>query len=413
MKTEKTILVVGGGFAGLNTAIQLGKAFEKDRNVHVILVDKNDYHLYYPNLYEAATTEEDFVSVDELKQGVSFPFAEVLPKSVHFIQGEVNSIDQSRNVAIIDGEEIRFDFAVVALGSVVDDFGITGVADYGLRLKSLPDALKIRNACEFAVQQHRLDVQKKIIRFVIGGGGFTGVEFAGELLKLSSIIAWKNNYPREKIELVILEGSNQLLPGLPEHVSKTVTARLRDRGVVVRFDSLVTEATQDQIKTKDGEVLNYDVFVWTGGVKSVQLPFVQKFESDRKGRAIVNDRLMLQNSNGIFVIGDSMGYADADGRPLPPTAQNAVYQSDYVVNAIVSLIRGKQVRPFRPKMFGFIVPVCGKWAALWMPNGTTIYGIVAWLAHSGAAIRYFRRFMPLSKAISKVWFEDKIFTRND
>jgi NADH:ubiquinone reductase (H+-translocating) len=413
MKQEKTILVVGGGFGGLNTAIQLGRAFEKDRNINVVLVDKNDYHLYYPNLYEAATAEEEFVSIDQLKRGVSFPFSEVLPKSVHFVHGELKSIDQSQKVAVINDKEIRYDFAVMALGSMSDDFGIPGVREFGNALKTVADAVKIRNAAEFAIQSHRLDVQKKTIRFVIGGGGFTGVEFTGELLKLIDIICWKNSYPREKIELFILEGAHQLLPGLPEHVSKKVAERLRERGVIIHFDSVITEVTKDQIKIKGGEVLNYDVLIWTAGVKSAALPFVQKVQTDRKGRVIVNDRFQVADAEGLFAIGDNAAFLNANGMPLPQTAQQAVAESDYVVQAIAAAVNGKQAQPFHPKPLGFIVPVFGKWAALWLPGGTTWYGFISWLMHGGAAVRYFKRFMPLSKAISKVWFEERIFTRND
>jgi NADH:ubiquinone reductase (H+-translocating) len=413
MKTEKTILVIGGGFAGLNTAIKLGETFERNRNVHVILVDKNDYHLYYPNLYEAATTEEEFVTINELKKGLTFPFSEVLPKSVHFIKGELESIDQNRKVATVSGEEVAYDYAVVAIGSVSDDFGIPGVREHGNMLKSVADTVKIRNACEFAVQSHRLDTQKKTVRFVIGGGGFTGVEYTGELLKLINIIAWKNNYPREKIELVMIEGSNQLLPGLPEHVSKRVTERLRERGVVIRFDSMITGVTKDQVKTKDGEVLNYDVLIWTAGIKSASLPFVQKVKLDRRARAIVSERFMIEGFEGVFAIGDNACFMTVAGKPLPTTAQQAVVESDYIVSAIKSLMLGKMPLAFRPKPLGFIVPVCGKWAALWLPNGITLYGFIPWLLHSAAAVRYFKRFMPLRQAISKVWFEEKIFTRND
>lgn len=405
---QKTIVIVGGGFGGINAAILLAKKVSS--TVKVILIDRADYHLYHPSLYEVASSEEEFTSIADMKHSIAIPFKEVLPKSVQFIQSTVTAIDQkAKSVTLQDGNKIPFDYLVVALGSQTDFFNIPGMEQYGVKFKSLTEALKIRNAVEFLVESHRMDIQKKLIRIVVSGGGFSGVELAGELSKLRNILSWKYNYSPDKVEIMIVEGTNQLLPGIAANFSSRILGRLKDLGVQVRLGNFITKAEPGHIVFSNGETVNYDLLIWAGGVKSMALPFVQAVELDKKGRVLVDAHLNLPADNSIYVIGDSAALTPA----LPQTATQAIDQGLYVAKAITEQLKGGAAQPFQLKQFGVIVSVGGKWAGLHYENGFNYYGFFGWIAHRYADLRYFLRLMPFFKALRLALFDVELYTRND
>lgn len=407
-QNKKTVVVLGGGFGGLNTAVLLARKTRS--NARIVLVDRNNYSLYHPGLYEVATADEEFTSIADLKHSIALPFAQILPREVEFMQGEIELVDQREKSVTISGKKINYDYLVCAFGSVVDCFGNQGLEHYCIHLKSLKDALYLRNQVEFTIQQHRQDVNKKMIRFLIGGGGFSGVELAGEVLNLCRILSWKYKYPMEKIEILIVEGSNQLLPGLPEELSRKIYERLKELGIEIRLSNLITEVGPNQIKVSTGETINYDLLIWTGGVRSVKIPFAQAARVDAKDRLIVDQNLSV--GDGIFAIGDNALILDVNKRPLPGNATQAIYQAEYVAGAIAAKLNGQTPEPFKPKNFPYIIPVSGKWAAMVMPP-MKFYGIFGWLGHRYADFRYFRRFLPIFKAFRLAWFDMALYSRND
>ncbi len=407
---SKKIVIAGGGFAGLDLAKRL--TAQKLPETKITLIDKNDYNLYYPNLYEVASSEEDFTTIEEMKDSVAIRFKDVLP-DVELARGVVTAIDAEKKFVTVSGHDLNFDYLVLALGSEVDYFGITGLAEHALTMKSVPDALRIRNQMEFLVEAHRLDVAKKLLRVVIGGGGFTGVELAGELVNLVNILSWKYNYPREKIELLVVEGTNQLLPGMPIEISQTINARLRSLGVQIRLNNMITNVSAGQASLNTGEILNYDLMIWTGGVKSAAMPFVQKINCDRKGRAMCMPDLAVDGCHDIYAIGDNACIMDPNQKPLAQTATQALFQSEYLAAALVARIKGKEVKPFVTRENPFIIPVKGKWAVLHLPTGQTFYGFFPWVARRFADFRYFAKIMPLVKAFKLAWMETRLYIRND
>lgn len=428
MKKQKTVVIVGGGFGGVTTAEQLAKYIKYGHltDTKIVLVDKKNYHLYYPNIYEVASSEEEFVSIGALKKSVAFPFKEILPKGVEFIQAELSEVNQKEKyitVKYVSGDsaesvgnqtnKINYDYLVLSLGSVTDYFGVPGVPEYALTLGSVNDALKIKNAVEFLVQSHQMDVSKRTLRIVLGGGGFTGVELTSELLNLVEIVCWKYNFSIDKIELMMIEGGPQLMPGMPSFISSTIFHRLKSFGVNIVLGKIIASADKDKITLKNGEVLNYDLFIWTGGVKSATIPFTEKVETDRKGRAMTNADLSLKGFTDIYMVGDDACIMDEQQHPMPQTATQAIMHAEYVAKVITAKNSGKEIPNHVCKASPFIVPVRGKWAILHLPSGFTIQGFIPWLAKSFAAIRYFNRFMPLSKAISTAVFEEKLYSRND
>jgi NADH dehydrogenase len=412
MKTQKTVLVIGGGYGGINTVIKLSKQVNLEET-KIILVDKQDYHLYYPNLYEVASSEEEFVSLQDLKKSLVLPFKELLPKGVQFIKGSLEKVVQKENYALVNGTKISYDYLVVALGSTVDFFNIPGVAENAMTMKSVTDALKIKNGVEFLVQSHRQDAVKKLLRIVVAGGGFTGVELAGELVNLAEIVSWKYSYPLERIQIEVIEGSSQLMPGMPAVVSSSVYYRLKSLDVNILLNSMIAKVSPTQVTLSNGEAINYDLLVWTGGVKSVDVPFADEVKTDRKHRCATEADLTLVGSNNIFMIGDNACILDREKNPLPQTATQAIYHADYVAAAIVAKLKNKRMPKFVPKASPYIIPVKGKWGVLRLPNGFTMVGFMPWVAKMFANLRYFMRLLPFDQAIKLAWFETKIYSRND
>jgi NADH:ubiquinone reductase (H+-translocating) len=417
MNAPKTIVIAGGGYGGVSALLEIQKEITKGtiKDVKVVVVDRKDYLLYYPSLHELATSEEEFVSPSEFKKTLALSYSKILPRNVEFIQGEVEKVDQSSKEITVSGETISFDYLVLALGSVTDYFGIEGLKENSYPLKTVKDALKIRNQLEFLIQNHRMDVKKKVIRIAVGGGGFVGVEFTAELLNLVNILAWKYPYPREKIEVCLIEGANRLLPGMSEKISRKILDRLNSFGVNVLLNSFVSKATSSQITFANGEVMNHDLFIWTGGVRSASIPFVTDVEVDRRGRCAVNQYLMLKDkNNGIFVIGDNACVTNKQGIPVPQTATHAIDQGKYVGYALAELLKGnRQLVPYSNKDFAFIIPVHGKWAAMYLPSGLTFFGYLVWWVRHIVDLRYFLKLMPLRQAIDTAWRETKLHSRND
>lgn len=412
MKTKKRIVIVGGGYGGVNVAIGLANRI-KAEDARITLIDKQDYHLYYPNIYEVASSEEEFTSLSDLKKSLALPFSEILPKSVQFIKGAAEEISQKNKTVTVAGKKIDFDYLVVALGSTVDYFNIPGVAENAMTMKSVTDALKIKNAVEFLIQSHRQDVVKKLLRIVIAGGGFSGVELAGEMTNLMEIASWKFGYPLDRIQIEVIEGSNQVMPGMPSVVSSAVIYRLKSIGVNVVLNSMISGVNPKQITLNNAETVNYDLLIWTGGVKSVDIPFEGEAKKDRKLRCMAESDLTLTGYNNIYLIGDNACIMDAQNNPLPQTATQAIMHAEYVVEALAAKLKDKKAPKFIAKASSFIVPVKGKWAVLRLSNGFTMIGFIPWVAKMFANAHYFSKLMPLHKAIRLAWFDTELYIKND
>lgn len=404
------VIIAGGGFGGLSTAVFLAR--KNIENLKITLIDEKDYSLYYPILYEVACSDEELENQGDLKTCIALKFSDVLPKNITFLQGTVESVDSKAKTIKVGGRDLNYDYLVLALGSMSDYFGIEGLEENSLTLKSFPGAIRIRNAMQtlFAMQA---EGQKPPIRVVIGGGGFSGVEMAGELTNLIEILQWKYDYPKNSVELQIVEGASQLLPGLDREVAETIHKRLSNMGVRISLDTRITKAEPSKLSLSTGETLNYNLLIWTGGVKSREVPILNDpdLKKDRKGRCEVDAKLTVCGGD-IFMLGDNAAIAGKEGY-LPQTATQAMYQAEYIVDAIAKRIAGEQPADFVPKEFPYIIPIRGKWAAWHDPNGFTKYGLTSWLAHRAADVRYFAKFLPYRKAFHLVWFGARLYSRND
>ncbi len=448
----KHIVIVGGGFGGITAALELERLLGRSPAVRLTLIDREAYQLYPPNLYEICTAEEELASLTDLKHSITVPIAEILRgRSIDFVQGEVTAIDAERRTISLRGagpgqdsgqtggqgagQPLEYDYLVLALGSTSNSYGIPGVEEYAIPLKSVNDALRIRDKIEFAVQVRRYDMTKLHIRIAVAGGGFAGVEVAAELQKFLDFVAWKNNFPREKIETLLIEGSNRILNGLDDAVARDVAARLHDLGVRVQVSSFVTKVGADFLEFKNGERLEYDCLIWTAGVKASAVPLIPAPRLDSGGRVVVDgffhpmgalevvgslragtatgaSGAAVAGASNIFIIGDACNFADPAGHPLPGTIPQAEDQAKFVARALAAQLAGHQPKPYFCRQFGYIIPVGGKWAVLKLKR---LY-ITGWLAYAireFVAWRWFAGLIGPWKALRLIYFDEKIYSRND
>jgi NADH dehydrogenase len=410
----KEIVILGAGFGGLQLALELDKKFRSDKNVNITLIDKHDYHLFVSNLYEAATTEEEIVSVEQVKRSISVPISEVLKgKRIKFIKAEVNLIDVAKKEVTLASKKITFDYLVIAFGSQSDFFNIEGAAQNTMTLKSLPDALRIRNQIAFAIESHRMDVNKKNIRLVVAGGGYTGLELAGELKGLADFLAWENEYPREKIEIEVIEAANKLVAGFDDRLSQDALERLQDLQIHVRLSSKIIKVDRNFIELLTGDKISYDIIFWTTGVKASNFKLSSEVKLDAKGRLPVNGYFQVEGHDNIFALGDIACVMGVNGRPVPGTAQDAIEQAKSLAKSLPYLMKNqKPPEPYKNTQHGFIVSLGGKWAIMDY-GGFYIKGYPAYVVHKLAHLRYYLSIVGFWKAISWVLFETRMYEKND
>jgi NADH dehydrogenase len=404
------IVVLGAGYGGMLSAIKISQNIPEAR---VTLVDQRDYQLFSFDLYEVATADEELVSLEQLKKAITLPINNLLKGTkVEYIKSEIKQIDLKNKQVQIAGKTLNFDQLIIATGSLSDDYGIKGAKEFALPLKILEDALRIRNQIEFAFSAHTLDMTKKHLRFVVAGGGYTGCELSAELLKLKNFLCWKYNYPWEKVEILVIEAASELIPGFSKRLSKDAFVRLKDLGVEVLLSGKITEIASQFIHLSNGDKLTYDALLWTVGVKGRELNITPKAEADRKNRLVVNEHLQLKGYNNVFALGDTALVLNEQGHPVPCSAQDAIDQAKYLAKTLPAILKNQKPPKYVPIKHGFIVCMGGKWAIMDY-KGWYIKGFLAYAIDQFAHIRYLAKLMGWVKASLFVWFQVKIFGRND
>jgi NADH dehydrogenase len=399
------IVIVGAGFAGLQAVLGLARRFGGNKSVSLTLVEKNDYHLFSPNLCEVAASEEEFTSIGQLKKSICLPIKEILSGfKINFVKGELNTVNPQAKKITVGIKELEYDYLVLATGLVPDFLQVDGAKEYSLPLSSLPDALRIRNAIEFAVQVHRLDVEKKTLKFAIAGGGNIAVGLAGELSLLLDIIAWKNNYPREKLEIVVIETGSQLLSGSGGHLSQGALLKLNELKVQVKFYSRTVNVSRHLIEFINGERMEYNVLIWAAGVRATPLPAGLELTQKENGRIEVGEFLQAKGYYNIFVIGGLSYFLNDQNKAVPITPQNAIHQGKYLAYALPLILRNQRPISYHPCPKNFIVNIGKHWAILnigrWYFKGSLAY-LIGLLAH----FNYYRSLVGFKKAFHYVFRE--------
>lgn len=414
--SKKTILILGGGFGGLSAAGYLSKRLPSDSQV--ILIDRHNYQNFYPALYEiaAAHLEEKngpaFYTFEDLRQGVGLAFARMSwGNKIAIKQGEIGEINlPARYAALQDASRFNFDYLIVALGSETNFFNIPHLAERSLGLKTLDDALNVRNAIDELFYRKKPNEE---IHIVIGGGGFTGCELAGELSyflkKLSKI------HPRKlaACHLTLLEGQDSLLAAAADWLKQAVQKRLEKLGVKIFLGEQIMEVGQNFLLTKSGQRYNFDLLIWTAGVRANNLIEQIAGAPLNKGCLTVNQYLQVGLYDNVFAIGDNAFCFDENmQQSAPALAQVAIEQGEIAAKNILNLMAGKSLISYALKKPFFVIPLGGKYALAEI-GPLRLRGGLAWIVKYLSYWRYFLKVFSPFKATRLFLRDLRIFAHND
>ncbi|PMB46585.1 FAD-dependent oxidoreductase [Fischerella thermalis CCMEE 5330] len=338
------VVIIGGGFGGLYAA----KSLNND-NVNVTLIDRRNFHLFQPLLYQVATGA---ISPAD----ISSPLRSVLNKSKNtkVLLGEVNDIDPQGQKVLMGDETIPYDTLIVATGAKHSYFGKDEWESFAPGLKTVEDAIEMRHrifmAFEAAEKETDPQLRRAWLTFVIVGGGPTGVELAGAIAELAYHTMKEDfrNIDTTEAQVILLEGLDRILPPFAPELSVQAETSLQKLGVTVQTKTLVTNIENDFVTIKQGEKISQiaaKTVLWAAGVKASPLgqALAQRtgIECDRAGRVIVEPDLSIKGYPNIFVIGDLAHFAHQNGKPLPGVAPVAMQQGEYVASLIKQKLQGQ------------------------------------------------------------------------
>ncbi|MBU6352502.1 MAG: NAD(P)/FAD-dependent oxidoreductase [Actinomycetales bacterium] len=366
--TRPKVVILGAGFAGLTAARSLHKIAD------VTLVDRHNFQTFLPLLYQVSTAG---LAADH----VAYPIRGALRKTkVAFRMGSPISIDhKNKSVKLDSSEELEFDYLIVALGSATNDFGVKGVSEHALGMKTVSEALTIRSSIMRRFEDLcRFEDDTKLSVTVVGGGP-TGVEMAGAIAELKKgPLTNDQRRAAENIQVNIVEAGSRLLPSFSPLLSERTKKDLEKLGVNVVTDSIVKEIKPRQILFKDGSKLDSEVTIWAAGVTGE--PAMKKLNIPvEAGRITVDETLQVANYPHIFAIGDISGAKDSSGRFLPMVAPVAMQQGRFVAQQISALFHGRSLKNFKYKDKGSMATI-GRHKAVVEVGPLKLSGAIAWYA---------------------------------
>jgi NADH dehydrogenase len=367
-----TVVIVGAGFGGLKAARLLAA-----EPVRVVLLDKYNYHLFQPLLYQAAAAYLE-------PEQVAKPVRAILRRqgNLRFRVAEVRGVDFERRHVVTAAESFPYDYLILAIGGQTNFYGLSGVERHGFSLKTLQDAIRIRNhilsCCEQAVLEKDPVRRLGLLTFAVGGGGSAGVEMAGALAELVGQVLVKD-YPeleRGSLRVLLLEGQAEILPGFPADLCRTARQTLERKGVEVRLGTQIQDFSGQEIRLKGGEKLPAATLIWTGGVSAAPLAKTLKLPLGRQDRIVVEPTLQVPGRPEVYVIGDA-AYLEAAGQPLPMVAPAAVQMAECAVRNVLAQVAGQPLEPFRYRSPGLLATI-GRNAAVAQIAGLKFRGFLAW-----------------------------------
>ncbi len=371
---KKQVVIVGGGFAGINAA----RSLSDSRGIHVTLIDRRNHHLFQPLLYQVAMAA---LSPAE----ISAPIRSVVrhSRNVDVLYGNVKGVDLAARKVQTDFGDVSYDYLILACGAMHSYFGHNEWEEHAPGLKSLEEALEIRRrvltAFELAERETDPKVQEELLTFVIVGAGPTGVELAGALAEISHYTMghdFRRIDPR-RTRVYLIEGGPRVLPPFDPKLSAYAQKALEKLDVIVRLNSIVTKVSAEGVVIGNEEIRARTV-LWAAGVQPSELNKSLGVALDRSGRVIVERDCSLSTHPEVFVLGDQAAFEAGGGKYLPGVATVAIQQGRYVAKLIKDEVKGKERKPFEFWDKGSMATI-GRALAVLQTGKIRMNGFFAWM----------------------------------
>jgi len=425
-RKKKKIVILGGGFAGVECTRQLESKFGNDPEVELVMVSEDNFLLFTPMLPQVAS------GMIETRH-IVLPIRTICKKT-KFYEGRIKNIDPFGKLVNLWGTgdkrsiSIHYDFLVVALGSETNFFGMADVEKNAYTMKTLNDAVALRNRIIDMLEQAENEtnpiLRKSLLNFVIAGGGFAGIETAGELMDL--ILDARKHYHsihKDDLKVVVIEALPMILPGFNEKLAEFAKQKLIERGIDIKLQTAITSFDGNEVTTKSidqnpkdpldeskVDSIRTKTLIWTAGVTPVSTIQRSMLKTDR-GKVIINDYLEVQDFPGVFAIGDCALFLNPETkRPFPPTAQIAEAQAKTAAKNLIALIKNSKKEKFEYHSKGQMA-IIGKRSGIATFLGMNISGFWAWLIWRSV---YLSKIPTLDKQIRVFldWVIDLFFDRD-
>jgi len=393
------VIIIGGGFGGLAAAKELAKY-----SFDITIIDKTNHHLFQPLLYQVAAAA--------LSPGdIANPIRSILRnnKNVQVVMAEVTSVDKVNRKVIFNGSSLSFDYLVIATGSRHSYFGKDEWEKYAPGLKTLNDALKIRENVLLSLEAaERIDdpvLREKYLNFVIVGGGPTGVELAGAIAEIvnKNFINDFKNINAQMTKVYLIEAMSGLLQAFPQKLSARALDDLRDLKVEVLLNKRVTDINENGVQIGD-EFINTKNIIWAAGNHASPLLKTLDIELDNSGRGLVNPDLSIKGNPDIFIVGDAAAFKDTKGKFLPELAPVAMQQGKYVAQIIYKGLYGNARKRFKYRDRGAMATI-GKGKSVAVIKGLKLSGLIAWFTWSFIHIMYLINFRNRIRVMAEwIWY---------
>ena len=426
VRNKKKIIILGGGFAGVECARQLESEFGNDPEIELVMVSEDNFLLFTPMLPQVAS------GMIETRH-IVLPIRTICQKT-KFYEGRVKNIDPYGKLVTLWGTSdkrsisIHYDFLVVALGSETNFFGMTNVEKNAYTMKTLNDAVMLRNRVIDMLEQAENEtdpiLRKSFLNFVVVGGGFAGIETAGELMDL--LLDARKHYPtihKDDLKVIVLEALPMILPGFNEKLAEFAKEKMIDRGIDIRLQTAVTSFDGNEVTTKALEqnpknstnesivdAIRTKTLIWTAGVTPVNTIKRSMLKTDR-GKVIINEYLEAEGFPNVFAIGDCALFLNSETkRPFPPTAQIAEAQAKTAAKNLKAVIKNSEKEKFEFHSKGQMA-IIGKRSGIATFLGMNISGFWAWLIWRNV---YLSKIPTLDKKIRVFldWTIDLFFDRD-
>jgi NADH:ubiquinone reductase (H+-translocating) len=412
MKMKTRILILGGGFGGLYAALELEKRLGRNQAVEVTLVNQENFFLFTPMLHEVAAGDLDITHIVN-------PIRKLLRRT-KFFQGAVEHVDlKARHVFVAhDGShrhELEYDYLVIALGAVTNFYNLPGLEERALTMKSLGDAIFLRNRIIKNLEQADIECNSgeraPLLTFVIAGGGFAGVETIAAINDLArEALKFYPHLDEKLLRMVLVEAGPMILPELGEKLGAYAKEKLTGRGVEIRLKTAIEKFSDAGVELSDGTKIKTDTLIWSAGISPNPLLETLLCRKER-GRLVTNEFLEVLGWPGVYALGDCASVPDlTTGKTCPPTAQHALREGKVAARNIVAAIRGERPHPFVFKTIGQLASI-GKRTGVARIFGVNFSGFTAWWLWRTIYLSKLPRFEKKLR-VALDWTLDLLFSRD-